>query len=193
MTPIFAVDVFNRRFTYDMANPVSENQFDDGGPVFNDRVVNPERPGDQLASKVAMDENGNFVVVWENDRESNGSYQIFCRGFDGNGSQRFAEMRVNTESSGQHSKPSLAMDTSGDFVVVWENDANTKDLYQIQARGFYADGTQRFSDRTINGDGDGQQFKPSVAMTANAGFVVTWEDDLDKDGSYDILARGLEL
>jgi len=30
-----------------------------------------------------------------------------------------------------------------------------------------------------------------TGMAGNPGFVVTWEDDLDKDGSYEILARGL--
>ena len=92
-------------------NPVSENQFDDGGSVFNDRVVNPESPGDQLAPKVAMDENGNFVVVWEDDRTING------------------------DGDGQQFKPSVAMTANAGFVVTWEDDLDTDGSYDILARG----------------------------------------------------------
>jgi len=164
-----------------------------GSPRFSDRAVNTVSTGEHRKPKVAMDDSGNFVVVWEDDRDGNGWYQILSRGFDVNGAQRFPEMTVNTVSSGQQLKPSLGIDANGDFVVVWEDDSNKNNFYQILARGFYANGTQRFSARTINGDADGQQLKPSVAMTGNAGFVVTWEDDLDKNGRYEILARGLEF
>jgi len=105
-----------------MVNPVSENQFDDGGSVFNDRVVNPESAGDQLASIVAMDEKGNFVVVWEDDSKNDGNYRIYARGFYADGSQRFPDRSENSVSSGQHRKPKTAMDNGGNFVVVWEDD-----------------------------------------------------------------------
>ena len=36
----------------------------------------------------------------------------------------------------------------------------------------------------------GQQLKPAVAMAPNGGFVVVWQDDKDRDGNYEIMARG---
>ncbi len=51
---------------------------------------------------------GKFVVVWEDDKDGNGYYQIYARGFNANGSQRFADMTVNSVASGQQRRPAIA-------------------------------------------------------------------------------------
>ena len=43
-----------------------------------------------------MDSNGNFVVVWHDDNDNNGYYDILARGFNAIGNQRFADLTVNT-------------------------------------------------------------------------------------------------
>ena len=162
----------------------------DGCEVFSDMVVNTLTSGQQKKPAIAMDSNGNFVVVWEDDNDNNNSYDIYVKGFNSNGTQRFAYFRVNTVSSGQQLKPAIAMDSNGNFVVVWEDDNDNNGSYQIFARGFNSNGTQRFADITVNTVGSGQQKRPDVAMDSNGNFVVVWQDDNDNNDYYDIMARG---
>ncbi len=158
-------------------------------PVF---TVNTVADGNQINPAVGVAANGNFVVVWQDDADGNGSYQIKARGFFANGSERFPQMTVNTESDGQQLKPAIAMNPVGDFVVVWQDDQDKIGLYNILGRGFFADGTERFSDKTVANTGDGNEQDPVVAMADDGGFVVAWTDDTDGNGFQQIHTRGFD-
>ena len=138
-----------------------------------------------------MDSGGRFVVVWEDDKDSNGKYQIYARGFHANGAQRFRDMTVNSVAAGQQLRPGIAMDALGRYVVVWQDDKDSNGVYQIYARGFDPLGRERFHDRTINKNSSGQQFLPAAGIGKDLRFVVCWQDDLDGNKFYEILARGL--
>jgi Calcineurin-like phosphoesterase len=164
----------------------------DGNALFGERVVNTDAAGEQRNPALAADGAGNFVVVWEDDSDSNGSYQIYARGFNANGSERFPVMTVNSLAAGQQFRPAVSMDDSGCFVVAWEDDQDANGSYQILMRGFNADGSQRFADRTVNSVSAGQQFKPAIAMAPTGEFVVVWEDDQNNDGKFKIMGRGFD-
>ena len=161
-----------------------------GSESFSLRTVNSVSSGQQLNPDIGMDSNGNFVVAWEDDKDKNGWYQIMARGFHAEGSQRFGDMTVNSVGSGQQYAPAVAVDYSGNFVVAWEDDQDGNDYYQILARGFYAGGTERIGDFTVNSEDDGQQYLPSIGMNDDGDFVIAWQDDQDGNGYYQILARG---
>ncbi len=162
----------------------------DGTERFSDFTVNSAAAGQQLKPQIAISPFGNFVVVWEDDKDRNGYYQIYARGFNADGSERFSDFTINSVAAGQQLKPQIAMAANGSFVVVWEDDKDGNGYYQIYARGFNADGSELFSDITVNSAGSGQQLKPQVGMAANGNFVVVWEDDKDNNGYYQIYARG---
>ena len=164
----------------------------DGTERFSDRVVNSNVSGQHLDPSVDMNPGGDFVVAWEDDNDENGKYQIYARGFNTDGTERFADMTVNSVNDGQQLGPAVAMDSGGGFVVAWEDDQNLNGLYQIYARGFNADGTERFADMTVNSIDDGQQLAPTVAMDLDGDFVVAWEDDKDGNGTYQVYARGFD-
>ena len=162
----------------------------DGSERFPDMTVNTAGSGQQLWPDIAVADGGGFVVVWEDDQDKNGFYQIFARGFKPDGTESFTVMTVNTAGSGQQLLPAVAIDNEGGFVVVWEDDKDKNGYYQIFARGFHADGSERFPDMTVNTAGSGQQLWPEVAMAADGSFFVVWQDDKDKNGYYQIFARG---
>ncbi len=164
----------------------------DGTEKFHDMLVNDIADGQQNTPSVAMDSDGNFVVVWRDDNDGNGIGQIYARGFNSLGSQSFARMTVNSVSSGQQQNPSVVMGSDGGFVVVWEDDSDSSGNYDIFARGFNSNGLERFSDITVNPSPGGQHLAPAIASSSSAGFVVTWEDDTDANGSYQIKARGFD-
>jgi hypothetical protein len=161
-----------------------------GQQLFPQRTINATASGQQRRPAVAIDPNGNFVVVWEDDANNNGVAQIKARGFDATGTVRIGQFTVNTAADGQQLRPAIAMNQSGDFVIAWQDDGNENDIYQIKARGFTATGSQRFAQRTINTQSEGQQLRPAVGMDANGGFIVAWEDDANENEVFQIKARG---
>jgi hypothetical protein len=72
-----------------------------------------------LQPSVAVDANGDFVVVWSSDGQDGDSYGIYGQRFDASGIPQGAEFLVNTHTTDAQSQPSVAMDADGDFVVVW--------------------------------------------------------------------------
>ncbi|MBW1811048.1 MAG: metallophosphoesterase [Deltaproteobacteria bacterium] len=188
----------NFSFDYNLTAPLAQYEYDDlNSKKFNDRTVNSRGAGDQLKPSAAMNPTGDFVVVWEDDSDSSdgpGNYDIVARGFQPGGCEGFHDITVNgSVTRGQQNTPSVAMDSGGNFVVVWRDDNDENDIGQIYARGFDSAGSQNFSLMTVNSEGDGRQRNPAVAMTPDGSFVVVWEDDSDSSdgsGNYDIFARG---
>jgi len=161
--------------------------------TFNDLTVNVEYTGDQLKPEIASASSGDFVVVWEDDKDNNGHYQLYARGFYVDGCEKFAPIVVNQIPDGQQLKPHIDMAPDGKFVVVWEDDQDRNGKYQILAAGFNEYGKRRFNDVTVNAISEGQQYKPRVGLQNNGNFIVTWEDDKDGNGKYQILATIFEV
>ncbi len=160
--------------------------------TFSEITANVEPDGNQLNPVIAVAANGSFVVVWEDDVDNNDFFQIWAAGFNANGSQLFNRITVNSESAGQQKNPDIAMSPNGEFVVVWEDDKDENGRFNILGRGFNADGTARFSDRPMALTGSGASVDPSIAMADDGSFVVTWADDEDYNGFYQIKARGFQ-
>jgi len=88
-----------------------------GAPLGGEFRVNTYATGAQWFPMVASDDAGNFVVVWEGEDAS--ASGIFGQRYDGTGVPLGPEFRVNTYTTNQQLSPSLAADSSGNFVVVW--------------------------------------------------------------------------
>ena len=77
-----------------------------------------------------------------------------------------------------------------DYVVVWEDDSNQNDIYQVKARGFTAAGKEAIRQFTVNTNPKGHQLAPVVAMDLQGNFVVAWEDA--RSGDSQIYMRGFD-
>ena len=135
-----------------------------------------------------MAPNGDYVVVWEDDQDSDGFCEIGARGFLANEQQRFGQMCVNTTTTGQQRRPDVAMDDSGRFVVVWEDDGDGNGVYQIEGRGFGAAGTELIAQMPVNLLSGGNQVNPAVAMDSAGNWFAVWEDNRTGDG-YQIVSQ----
>jgi hypothetical protein len=145
--------------------------------------------GHQAAPDIGVAADGGFVAVWEDDTDLNGLYQVHARGFAPDGSERFARITLNSVATGQQRRPRVAVSPNGDFAVVWEDDPDGNGLYNLVGRGFYANGTQKWSDRDVALTGPGAELEPAIAMAGDGTFVVAWTDDLEHDGFFDVKAR----
>ncbi len=165
---------------------------DCGCESFGDVAVHGDTSGDQREPAVAVGTGSEIVVAWADDSDDNGYYQIHARGFAADGSERFAEITVNSVSDGQQRDPAVAVAGDGSFVVAWEDDQDRDGDYQIMVRGFATDGTERFADTSVHDSVEGERINPVVGVDSSGGFVVAWQDDSDENGVYQIHARGFD-
>src|SRR5204862_2780719 len=64
---------------------------------------------------------GSFVVVWMSDGHDGRSWGVFGQRYANSGAPLGPEFRVNTQTAGIQDLPSIASDSSGNFVVVWQS------------------------------------------------------------------------
>jgi hypothetical protein len=141
------------------------------GPEFR---VNAYTTYDQIASSIAADGAGNFVVVWESDYQDGDSGGIFARKHLASGAPLgSSEFRVNAYTTGWQGVPSVASDPTGRLVVVWQSDLQDGAGSGVFGRRFDAAGLPGPEFR-VNSSTTGSQSRPRVAMDASGNFVVAW-------------------
>ncbi len=141
----------------------------------------------QGPSAIAMDDDGNYVVVWASNDQDGDEYGIYGQRYDNTGAAVGSEFQVNTYTDYSQENPSVAMDADGDFVVVWQSKYGPMGQ-EIFAQRFNNSGTAVGSEFRVNSFTSSNQVNPDVAMDADGNFVVTWEgqydQDLDGDGVF---------
>ena len=148
------------------------------GPKFRvtartDRTPRPESPS------IAMTSSGNFVVVWFDENFASTPSQVRFRRYDAAGVPLGAAGTVDT---GQNDlppgvPPQVAIDSSGNFVLVWAASEDNFNRIDSFAQLFFANGTPRGSSFRINqATADGWfNWQPGVAIEPAGNFVVVWQ------------------
>ena len=102
---------------------VQGRRFDNtGAPRGGEFQVNQHTTSDQGYPTVASDPTGNFVVVWQSEGQDGSGAAVVARRYDRTGAALGNEFPVNTYTTSDQAAPQVAMDTGGNFVVVWESD-----------------------------------------------------------------------
>jgi hypothetical protein len=91
--------------------------------------VNTYTTGYQAQPAVALDGDGDFVVVWHSYPTAMGAAQaqdgsqsgVFGRRFSSAGVAQGAEFQVSVLTISSQSEPAIARDVAGDFVVAWQS------------------------------------------------------------------------
>ena len=151
-------------------------------------IVNDPTTVDRHHPDIAMDEDGNILIVWEEHWGSDVS--VYMRGYDAAGHTTIPVQRISGE--GEHaSSPAVAMAYDGTFAVTWQVAENAL-TSRIAVRGFTAGGSERFYQPSMVSYDNSLQVDPDIAMDRLGRFVITWADDSDQNGAYDVMAKGFE-
>ena len=134
--------------------------------------VNTRTSNNQANPAIAMDADGNFVVVWNSWFVSN-SNEIRGQRFAADGTPIEGEFEINTARPGNQKEPSVAMDAVGNFVVVWRGPG--EDQNDIFAQRFDANGQVIGDEFQVNSNTVDEQLCPSVAMDNDGKFIIVWE------------------
>ncbi|TQM79334.1 hypothetical protein FHX81_1637 [Saccharothrix saharensis] len=132
---------------------------------------------------VAVHDNGTAVVVWADDGEGNGYYNIQVRALDTSGTVT-GSARANAAADGQQLNPAVAADPDGTgFAVAWE-DKQASTNATVRVAGF-ASVTSKTYETQVHTTGGTHQ-RPDVAMGAAGNAIVVWDEDGDGNGYYNI-------
>ena len=100
--------------------------------------VNTSTTNAQRNPDVAMDLDGNFVIVWDSEGQTISYFNgVYMQRYDKSGKAVSAETRVDTEVTGASTNPSVAADDNGQFVVTWEYTNNPLMDIQFPYYTFY--------------------------------------------------------
>lgn len=153
----------------------------DGAPNGDQFQVNSYTYAHQKLPDVAVDIQGNFVVVWESSASAGPDVDVSSiqgQRFDSSGAAAGDQFQINDFAPGSQTWPAVAMDGLGRFVVVWESfgspgsDASGR---SIQAQLFDKSGDRLGGQFQVNSYTSGNQSFPDVTLDAAGNIVVVWE------------------
>ena len=147
-------------------------------------LVNTTTTDDHKNPVVASADDGSYVVVWQSNNQNGDVEGIFGQRFNANGGKLGSEFPVNTTITGNQAKPAIAMDDSGNFVVVWQENGN-----EIFGQRFDSNGVKLGSEFQVNTYTTAAQREPDVAMDDSGNFVVVWENNGQDGNSYGIFGQ----
>ena len=157
----------------------------DGSPLGGEFQVNSFSLDYQVQPHVDAMANGAFVVVWQSYyQDANDDFDVFGQRFDSGGDPVGNEFQVNTYTTGYQGHATVAMSSSGGFLVVWESEFQDLSQDGLFGRLYDSDGDPVSGELQINTSTAGDQ-NDARAMPFGSGFLVVWEStsfDGDNEG-----------
>ena len=156
--------------------------FDQMGVALTPEIqVNQSVVGDQIATDVATDSTGSFVVVWQSRAQASGPWEIHARRFSVDGTPLSDEYPVAQHPQASNCCPAVASTSDGGFIATWAVRPQPLDYHNWG-----------YSGQIYSPDGSpvGEQFEvvapsPSASywsqtridVLPDQGFVVGWSHD----------------
>lgn len=142
-----------------------------------------------VSPDVGLDDRGNAVVVWSDDPDGNGTYNVVYRVVSPAGTV-LGQGQVNADSAGQQLTPKVAVDPDGTpgtpsavaFSVVWEDVQGT--VTRIKAAGYSNVATKLYE--VVASQSTGAHHRADIGVSASGDALIAWDEDSDGNGFYQI-------
>ena len=131
----------------------------------------------QTSPAVAMNDAGDFVVVWEDESQDGSGNSVYGQRYGSDGARADSEFPVNSYTDNNQSFPDVAIDADGDFVVVWESQLQDGSSVGVFGQRFDSGGNSAGSEFSVPDITDGAQYGMRVAMNDDGDFVIVWNSD----------------
>jgi hypothetical protein len=130
--------------------------------------------GDACVPHVAMDDNGNAIITWE-QKDGNLNRQVFKSEYRNGVWTHPSDLNDNINPDGDYGRnPQVAMDDNGNAIIAWEQDDGTfPQIFKSEYRNGVWTHPSDLNDN-ISPDGD-YAWSPQVAMDDNGDAIITWE------------------
>ena len=158
-------------------------RFDQNGTALGGQVlVNSDSTGMQRDPIVAMNANGECVVVFQDESGNDGDgWGVFARLFDATGNPLGAQFVVSNSTVGDQVDPHISMDYLGNFIVSWV-DAGGVDS-EVMARRFDRFGDPLGNEFTVHAAGKAgdQGYQKFCVSQSGQRFIAVWFDNDSND------------
>ena len=139
-----------------------------------------------------MAPDGRFVVTWTT---SNGApfpdadMEVVARRFDAAGVPQGPEFAVNTSTTRNQYDPSVGIDDTGNFVVIWNSFTHT--MQGTFGQRFDASGLRRGGEFLVRDSavGSGGTHAPAVAVAPTGEYLVVWQEHVGGPGSSNVIGQ----
>lgn len=158
--------------------------------VGNNFKVNDNRLtlGQHSRNKVAIDDSGKFVVVWDRSEPGIFDSNIYAQRYLNDGTPSGNNFQVNDDQSQKQQKtPDIAVDGKGSVTIAWEdNRTHDPDVYiqSYTVEGLLLAENIRINDDSLSNAG---QQHPAIAVDSTGNFIITWYDP--RNGPADLYAQ----
>ena len=145
-----------------------------GAAVGSEFTISSVDDDDKEKAAVATDGSGNFTVVWENHSFDGSGEGVAAQRYDSTGAQVGTEFQVNTYTTSDQEHTAIAMDTAGNFIVVWDSLGQDGSREGIFGQRYDSSGATVGAEFQVNTHTTNEQEDPSVALDFDGSFVVVW-------------------
>ncbi|MCC9608246.1 hypothetical protein LOC68_00945 [Blastopirellula sp. JC732] len=162
-----------------------------GTPNGTEFRVNSTTSGGQSSPTAAIDADGRFVIAWQSDHVD-GSNDVFAQRYRVDGTPDGPEFRVNFTTENEQQFPSVAMNADR-FVIAWQSNSQDGSSGGIYAQRYLADGTPDGPEFQVNSTTEDHQANPTVAISVDGRFVITWQSNLQDGSGYGVYAQRYDV
>jgi hypothetical protein len=159
-----------------------------GTPVGPEFQVNTYVMNAQDFPSIAVDPAGDFVVAWESTTQDGNGDGIFAQRYSGTGAPLGAEFQVNANTTYDQINASVASDSAGNFVVVWESPYVNGLGYMIQGQRYASTGVPLGGEFRVNTYTTYNKLFPKVVFAAGS-FIVVWQSYFQEGPNFGVYAR----
>jgi hypothetical protein len=154
-----------------------------GNPQAGEFQVNSTITADfQTFASVAIDVEGDFVVAF-NSYSVASKYDVYARRYDAAGVAQGGEFLVNTVTADNQNSTGVAMDSAGNFSVVWSSVSQDGFGRGVYMQSYSSAGAALGGQTLVNTNTIDNQHRPAVAMDPAGNVVVVWQDGSPAPGA----------
>lgn len=162
----------------DSEKSIFAQRFNSDGEATGDEVlvhtIVPEAQAQEYPD-VAIDADGNFVVVWQSITQDGSAWGVYGRQFlTDKSTAQPAEFQINQTTAENQRRATVVADPEGNFTVAWQSDLQDQSATAVLSRQFNADGTPETDEMLANTWELGPQILPVMAMTPAGDFGIFW-------------------
>ncbi len=173
-------DVFIRRYNSNGVAPYAQWR------------VNMFTTGMQEYGRIAMNANGEAVVVWQSYNQDGSEWSVHGQRFDSTGSRVGGEFQVNTFTRGSQRYADVAMSDDGSFVVSYQHVSAYGDPVEppkVYNRQYRKDGTAFAAEYAVNTGGANLWAVTRANADPFGNMVNAWGQAAGDYSTLDVLAR----
>lgn len=144
--------------------------------------------GEELVTGIAMNPEGDHVVVWESNPQDGDRSGIYGKYFDRNKVSQGGEFRVNTIATGNQQAAAVAINATGNVIFTWQEDRSDLDILHKRCISHPFDEPLKHYQESADTVGilkdtyDRTVYTPQ--NTVGNVIIATMDSGIDKDHSY---------